>query len=164
MKKTLLTLLTLLLLSQTSIAQPPAIRERALITNFSTLQNYTVVEITGEVLKGMSDKLGNIASKIDALLMATTENSSDIENMKLQVADLLSASNLDYKLLVSISGSDKEVKVASRKLFGGVNNNCYLIFSRDSLQGVLVFVMGSIDINNFTDLTSQLGFSVVDLW
>jgi len=161
MKKTVLILLALPFLCQVSMAQATGEREMKLISSFSSSQGYTVVEITGEVLKGMSDRLGSIASQLDRISIATTENIVNIERMKSQVADLLYASDLNYNVIVSDSEGNREVKVATRKL-GGANSkkNCYLIFSSEPTQGVLVIVMGSVDIKSLTGFASQFGVTI----
>jgi len=141
------------------MAQTQRTREAEMISGFSSIQGYTVVEITGEVLKGMSDRLGSIASQLNGLSIATTENASNIERMKSQVAELLSSSSLNYNMLVSVTENGREVKVATRRL-GGVNNHSYLIFSSEPSQGVLVIVMGNVDINSLTGFASQFGVEI----
>lgn len=140
------------------MAQITRERETELISGFSSSQGYTVVEITGEVLKGMSDRLGSIASQLDRISIATTENSANIAGMKSQVANLL-ASDLGYSIIVSDYEGEREVKVATRKL-RGVNKNSYLIFSSEPSQGVLVIVMGSVDINSLSSFASQFGVTI----
>jgi hypothetical protein len=156
MKKLLLTLLALPLLCQVSVAQTATARETAMISGFSSSQGYTVVEISREVLRGMSDRLGSIASQLERISIATTESASNIESMKSQVADLLYSSNLGYSIILSDSDGEREVRVAMRRL-NGVNNNSYLIFSSEPAQGVLVLVVGSVDINSLTGLATQFG-------
>jgi len=159
MKKILLTLFMLPLLYQISVAQTQRTRETELISGFSSAQDYTIIEITGEILKGMSDRLGSIASQLDRISIATTENSSNIVSMKSQVADLLSSSSLNYNILVSVTENDREVKVATRKI-GNTNNNCYLIFSSEPTQSVLVIITGDVDINSLTGFATQFGVEI----
>lgn len=158
MKKIILTLLALPLLCQISMAQTARMREAEMMAGFSSAQDYTVVEITGEVLRGMSDRLGSAASQLDRIYIATTEKSSNIATMKSQVAELLSSS-LGYNILASVSENGKEVKIATRRL-GGTDNKCYLIHNSEPTQGVLVFVIGNADINSLSGLATQFGVAI----